>query len=72
MRSTSRRAGRSKAMSFLESHLVALIVFSGFASAAMGTLSENTPRKRAISAAKMFAAFLGSTIVGSWIMHFVR
>jgi len=59
-------------MSFLESHLVALLVFSGFASVAMGTLSENTPRERAISSAKMFAAFVGSTILGSWIMHFVR
>ena len=38
----------------------------------MGTLSENSPKERAISAAKMFAAFVGSTIVGSWIMHFVR
>jgi hypothetical protein len=59
-------------MSFLESHLVALFVFSGFTSVAMGTLSESTPRDRAISAAKMFAAFVGSTILGAWIMHFVR
>ena len=59
-------------MGFIESHLVALFIFSGFPSAAMGTLSENTPRERAISAAKMFAAFVGSTIIGSWIMHFVR
>lgn len=59
-------------MAFIESHLVALVIFSGFTSAAMGTLSENTPRERAISALKMFAAFVGSTIVGSWIMHFVR
>jgi len=59
-------------MGFLDSHLVALFVFSGFTSVAMGTLSENTTRERAISAAKMFAAFVGSTIVGSWIMHFVR
>ena len=59
-------------MAFFESHLVALFIFSGLASVAMGTLSENTPRERAISGAKMFAAFVGSTIVGSWIMHFVR
>jgi len=59
-------------MGFLESHLVALLVFSGFTSVAMGTLSENTPRERAVSAAKMFAAFVGATILGSWIMHFVR
>lgn len=59
-------------MAFIESHLVALFIFSGFTSAAMGTLSENTPRERAISAAKMFAAFVGSTIIGAWIMHFVR
>ena len=59
-------------MAFLESHLVALVIFSGFTSAAMGTLSESTPRERAVSALKMFAAFVGSTIVGSWIMHFVR
>ena len=59
-------------MGIFESHLVALFVFSGFTSVAMGTLSENTTRERAISAAKMFAAFVGSTIVGSWIMHFVR
>jgi hypothetical protein len=38
----------------------------------MGTLSENTPRERAIAAGKMFLAFVGSTIVGAWIMHFVR
>lgn len=59
-------------MSLLDSHLVALILFSGFTSVAMGTLSEDTPRERAISAAKIFAAFVGSTIVGAWIMHFVR
>jgi len=59
-------------MGFLESHLVALFIFSGFTSAAMGTLSEDTPRERAITAAKIFAAFVGSTIVGAWIMHFVR
>ncbi len=59
-------------MAFLESHLVALLIFSGLSSAAMGTLSENTPRERAIAAGKMFAAFVGSTIVGSWVMHFVR
>ncbi len=59
-------------MAFLESHLVALFIFSGLTSVAMGTLSENTPRDRAVSSAKMFAAFVGSTIVGSWIMHFVR
>ena len=59
-------------MIFFESHLVALFVFSGFTSVAMGTLSENTPRQRAISATKVFAAFVGSTIIGAWIMHFVR
>jgi hypothetical protein len=59
-------------MGFLDSHLVALVLFSGFTSVAMGTLSEDTPRERAISAAKIFAAFVGSTIVGAWIMHFVR
>lgn len=59
-------------MGFFDSHLVALVLFSGFTSVAMGTLSEDTPRERAISAAKIFAAFVGSTIVGAWIMHFVR
>jgi hypothetical protein len=59
-------------MGFLESHLVALFIFSGFTSVALGTLSEDTPRERAIAAAKMLAAFVGSTIVGAWIMHFVR
>jgi hypothetical protein len=38
----------------------------------MGTMSENTPRDRAIASAKMFAAFVGSTLIGAWIMHFVR
>jgi len=59
-------------MGFLDSHLVALFLFSAFTSVAMGTLSEDTPRDRVVSAAKMFAAFVGSTLVGSWIMHFVR
>ncbi len=59
-------------MTFLESHLVALFLFSGFTSVAMGTLSEDTPRERAITAARIFAAFVGSAIVGAWIMHFVR
>ncbi len=72
MRSTLRPAGRSSPLGFLESHLVALFVFSGFTSVAMGTLSENTPRQRAISAAKVFAAFVGATIIGAWVMHFVR
>lgn len=59
-------------MNILESHLVALLLFSGFTSVAMGTLSENSPRERAIAAAKMFAAFVGSTVVGAWILHFIR
>jgi hypothetical protein len=59
-------------MGFLESHLVALLLFSGFTSVAMGTMSENTPRERAVASAKMFAAFVGSTMIGAWIMHFVR
>ena len=59
-------------MALLDSHLVALLLFSTFTSVAMGTLSENTARERATSAAKMFAAFVGSTIIGAWIMHFVR
>lgn len=59
-------------MEFLESHLVALILFSFFTSVAMGTMAEDTPRSRAIASAKMFAAFFGSTLVGAWIMHFIR
>ena len=59
-------------MDFLESHLVALLLFSGLTSVAMGTMSENSPRERAIASAKMFAAFVGSTLLGAWIMHFVR
>ncbi len=59
-------------MGLLESHLVALLVFSALTSIAMGTLSEDAPRERAVAAAKMFAAFVGSTVVGAWIMHFVR
>jgi hypothetical protein len=59
-------------MDFLESHLVALVLFSGLTSVAMGTMSENTPRARAVASAKMFAAFVGSTLLGAWIMHFVR
>ena len=59
-------------MLFLESHLVALLIFSGFTAGIMGTLAEDNPRARAVTAAKMFAAFVGSTIVGAWIMHFVR
>jgi hypothetical protein len=69
----SRPAGRGEGLvSLLDSHLVALVLFSGFTSVAMGTLAEDTPRERAISAAKVFAAFVGSTLVGAWIMHFVR
>lgn len=59
-------------MALLDSHLVALVLFSGFTSVAMGTMAENTPRDRAVSSAKMFAAFVGSTLIGAWIMHFVR
>lgn len=59
-------------MVFLESHLVALLLFSFFTSVAMGTLAENDPRSRAIASAKMFAAFVISTLVGAWIMHFIR
>jgi hypothetical protein len=59
-------------MAFFQSHLVALVIFSGFTSVAMGTLSEDTPRDRAIAAAKMFAAFFFSTVIGAWVMHFIR
>lgn len=59
-------------MGFLESHLVALLLFSGFTSVTMGTMSEDTPRARAVASAKMFGAFVGSTMIGAWIMHFVR
>ncbi|MEO8360187.1 MAG: hypothetical protein ABI672_09175 [Vicinamibacteria bacterium] len=59
-------------MSFFESHLVALVLFSGFTATVMGTLAEDTPRERVISSLKMFAAFVGSTVIGAWIMHFIR
>ncbi len=59
-------------MGILDSHLVALVTFSLLTSVAMGTLSENTPRERAVSSAKMFAGFLMATVIGSWIMHFIR
>ncbi|MEO5762499.1 MAG: hypothetical protein ABIR28_09335 [Vicinamibacteria bacterium] len=59
-------------MSLLESHLVALVLFSGFTATVMGTLAEDTPRERVISSLKMFAAFVAATVVGAWIMHFVR
>ena len=59
-------------MGILDSHLVALIVYSLLTSVAMGTLSENTPRDRAVSSGKLFAGFLVSTVIGAWIMHFIR
>lgn len=59
-------------MVFLESHLVALLLFSFFTSVAMGTLAENDPRTRIVASARMFGAFVLSTLVGAWIMHFVR
>lgn len=59
-------------MVFLESHLVALVLFSLFTSVAMSTLAEDDPRSRAIASAKMFAAFVLSTLVGAWVLHFVR
>ena len=59
-------------MWLLESHLVALLIFSCCTSLVMGTLSENAPRERAIAALKMFGAFVVSTLIGAWIMHFIR
>ena len=59
-------------MAFLESHLVALILFSLFTSVAMATLAENDPRSRVIASVRMFAAFVLSTLVGAWVLHFIR
>ena len=56
----------------LDSHLAALVIFSLFASVAMGTLAENNPRDRAISSAKIFVGFVAATVIGAWIMHFIR
>ena len=59
-------------MSLLDSHLVALLIFSSLTATVMGTLAEDTTRERIVSGAKMFIAFIVSTVIGAWIMHFVR
>lgn len=59
-------------MAFLESHVVALVLFSGLTSTVMGTLAEDTLPARLRYGAKAFAAFMVATMIGAWVMRFIR
>jgi hypothetical protein len=59
-------------MAFLESHVVALVLFSGLTSTVMGTLAEDTVEARVRYGAKAFAAFMVAALIGAWVMRFIR
>lgn len=56
-------------MSFLNSHLVALTLFSALASTVMGTLAEDTFEARRLYALKAFGGFFLTSLAGAWLMR---
>ena len=53
----------------LESHLVALLTFSGLTSAVFATLLRDDTRSRVRFGLMAFAAFVVSAIVVGWLMY---
>jgi putative Mn2+ efflux pump MntP len=50
-------------------HFPALLLFSFLVSVVFGVIGKNTPRERAIYAAKVFGAFVGIALILGWIMY---
>ena len=53
------------------SHFAAVLLFALFASIVFGITQRETPRRMLRYGIYCFALFLGSTIVLSWVMHFI-
>jgi hypothetical protein len=53
------------------SHFAAVLLFALFASIVFGITQRETPRKMLRYGIYCFVLFLGSTIVLSWVMHFI-
>jgi hypothetical protein len=52
-------------------HFPALLLFAALVSTVFGVISKDTPRERALYAAKSFALFVGIAVALGWIMYFV-
>jgi hypothetical protein len=59
-------------MMFAPSHFAAVILFAIFASIIFGITQRSTPKAMVRYGAYCFVLFLGSVIVASWIMYFIR
>jgi hypothetical protein len=59
-------------VALLESHAVALILFSGLTSTVLGALAEETVAARARYAAKAFAGFMVAALIGAWVMRLIN
>ncbi len=58
-------------ISMFKSHLVSLIVFSAIVSVLMAFIKFDDRKAITRYAVKLFAYFIGSVFVVSWILHFI-
>jgi len=54
------------------SHFTSVVLFAIFASIVFGITQRSTPKAMFRYGAYCFVLFLGSVIVASWIMYFIR
>ncbi len=59
-------------MSLTPSHFATVLLFAAFASIIFGITQRSTPKAMVRYGAYCFALFVGSVIVASWVMYFIR
>jgi hypothetical protein len=57
---------------FSPSHFTAVLLFATFASIVFGITQRSTPRAMVRYGVYCWILFVGSVIVASWLMYFVR
>jgi len=57
---------------FQPSHFAAVLLFALFASIVFGITQRETPRRMFRYGAYCFALFVGSVIVMSWVLFFIK
>jgi hypothetical protein len=59
-------------MTLTPSHFSAVVLFAGFASIVFGITQRATPKAMLRYGIYCFVIFVGSVIVASWLMYFIR
>ncbi len=59
-------------MTFAPSHFTAVLLFALFASVVFGITQRSTSRAMIRYGVYCFVLFVGSVIVGSWVMYFIK